>query len=103
MKKNLNIFSFVLLGLSLIINSCTTEDIDPAILLSSNSPTLSIDVPQVEVNATLNSVADKNVSIDLSLSGTADYRKCYFKLYHREFFRYLSHLKHWSCHCSKCT
>ncbi len=62
---------FTLVFLSLIIQSCTTDDILPALELEINDTNLSEDSGMIEVRATLNASASEAISIPVIFSGTA--------------------------------
>jgi len=63
--------TFSILCICLILFSCTTDDILPALELSSDSDTLSEDNGTVIVTATLNSAANQDLNIPLNFSGDA--------------------------------
>tara|TARA_B100001093_G_scaffold64305_1_gene54222 strand:+ start:5607 stop:6608 length:1002 start_codon:yes stop_codon:yes gene_type:complete len=63
--------TFLGIGLTGIIISCSTDDILPSLELNSNGTTLSEADGSLTVYAVLNSVASKQISIPLTFSGTA--------------------------------
>ena len=63
--------TFLGIGLTGIIISCSTEDILPSLELNSNGTTLSEADGSLTVHAVLNTVASKQISIPLTFSGTA--------------------------------
>lgn len=65
-KNTFNVLCFCLL-----VFSCTTDDILPAIELSSDSDTLSEDSGTISITATLNSEASQDLSVPLNFSGEA--------------------------------
>ncbi|WP_299520972.1 lamin tail domain-containing protein [Winogradskyella sp.] len=62
---------FGLLCIGLIIGSCTTDDIKPALSLSSDGTSLSENNGSLTVTATLNAESPNSVSIPINLSGAA--------------------------------
>ncbi|OZV70572.1 lamin tail domain-containing protein [Winogradskyella aurantia] len=62
---------FRLILLVLLVGSCTTDDIKPALSLTSDSTSLSEDNGTLIVTATLNSESSSAVSIPIVLTGTA--------------------------------
>lgn len=61
----------------LIIWSCTTDDIKPALSLSSDGNSLSEDNGMLTVTVTLNAEASKTVSVPLSFSGSSTFNSDY--------------------------
>ena len=66
-----------LLAFLLVIQSCDTDDILPALTLTSSSNEISENLGQLSISASLNSEVDQEVIIPLLFSGTATLNEDY--------------------------
>ena len=66
MKFNLLLFSFLF-----VLSSCDTDDILPALTLTSSSNEISENQGQILITASLNSEVDQEIALPISFSGTA--------------------------------
>ena len=66
MKFNLLLFSFLF-----VLSSCDTDDILPALTLTSSSNEISENQGQISITASLNSEVNQEIALPISFSGTA--------------------------------
>lgn len=65
--KTLGLFSILW-----VLHACSTDDINPAVNINANNPTLSPDFDEILITANLNAVSTDNVTVQLNFGGSAE-------------------------------